>query len=221
MFLGFLLLRRVFYLLYRYHLSILLRLFDFWGYFFIILFEGNIQQFTFYLFSEWQHIFAFTFSDRLVKTFVILFGFLLVLVACSWSLVTLGLYRKLNKYLLNNNQNSLRGTAFFLLQFGLRNFLLGAMHSCLRRLSQDKMMGVLIGTEVVFLVLFTLSIPWRVYKSMVNIWIHLLLTFIRIVLLFTVCLEYGNDSYVIELAQCATIILMCLIYFIGTIKAIF
>lgn len=139
--------------------------------------------------SELRNVFAFTFSNWLVKVFVVKFGFVLVLVATAWFLTTLGLYGKLNRYLLDNNRNSMMGNILLVLQFGLRNLVLGIMHSLLRELSYSTMITVLIGTEIVFMVIFTLSIPWKVYKSINNMWIHLLLTFIKIILIYTLLFD--------------------------------
>ncbi len=189
MFVGFFILRIFFNILYKYRLSIFLRLFDFWAYFFIILFEGNIQQFAFYMISELRNLFAFTFNNWIVKVLVVQFGFILGLVATACFFMTLGLYGKLNRYLLYNYRNSMMGNIVLMLQFGLRNLVLGIMHSLLRELSYSTTITVLIGTEIVFMVIFTLSIPWKIYKSINNMWIYLLLTFIRIILISTLLFD--------------------------------
>ena len=75
--LAFVLLRLLFRVLSRFAISQALRRFDFWVYFVLIIFEGNVQQFSFYLTAEFRAVFAFAWGNKLVKAFVVLFGFAL------------------------------------------------------------------------------------------------------------------------------------------------
>jgi hypothetical protein len=120
-----------------------LRKFDFWGYLLIIIFEGNVQQFAFYLTAEWRNTFFFSLGDRWLKAGVVWFGFLLVVVSVGGFLIAYGTYRKLNKYLVDNNRNNFKGNVYILLQNGLRNLLLGMLHSILRSLPYEAMLSIL------------------------------------------------------------------------------
>ena len=142
--LGFILLRWVFRLLRKFAISQILRRFDFWVYFTLILFEGNVQQFSFYLTAELKAVFAFVWTNKLVKVFIVFFGFSLLLFSICAYIVSLTFYRKLNRYFTDNNKNILQGNCFLILQSGFRNVILGVFHSILREGSYRLLMGILI-----------------------------------------------------------------------------
>jgi hypothetical protein len=140
----FVLLRALFRVLSRFAVSQVLRKFDFWVYFVIILFEGNVQQFSFYLTAEMRAVFAFAWSHKLIKAFVVLFGFSLLLFSVCGYIISFTFYHKLNRYFSDNNKNNLSGNSFLILQNGLRNVILGVLHSMLRVIPYAFMMGALI-----------------------------------------------------------------------------
>jgi hypothetical protein len=187
---GFILLRWAFKLLFRFPVSSLLRKFDFWGFLLIILFDGNVQQFAFYLTSEWRNVFYFSFGDLCLKAGIVWFGFLLVTVSVGGFFMTFGTYCKLNRHLIDNNRNNLHGNTFILLQYGFRNLLIGILHSILRYLPYFTMLSILISVELLFLTFFILSITLMTYRALNSIWIYLLLSFIRILLIFTFFFDY-------------------------------
>jgi hypothetical protein len=188
---AFLLLRVIFTLLFKYPISRFLRKFDLWGYFLIIIFDGNVQQFAFYLTAELRNVFYFSFGDQCLKAAILLFGFLLVTISVGGFIIAYGIYGKLNKYLVDNNRNNLKGNAAIVLQYGLRNILLGILHSILRPLPYKTLLSILISTELLFLVIFIISIAFMAYRSLKLIWIYLLLAFIRILLIFTFFFDYS------------------------------
>jgi hypothetical protein len=133
-FLLFALCRTAFRLLYRYPLSKLFRKFDFWLFLPIVLFEGNIEQFSFFLTRDLVNVFAFSFSQKLIKVAVVFFGFVVVVFSCSVYLLSYIAYRRLNAYFMDNNKNSLIGIGILIFQNGLRNLLLGVLQALLRPL---------------------------------------------------------------------------------------
>jgi hypothetical protein len=142
--LAFVLLRALFRLLSKFAISQVFRRFDFWVYFTLILFEGNVQQFSFYLTAELKAVFAFVWANKLLKVFIFFFGFSLLLFSLSGYIVGFTFYRKLNRYFTDNNRNILRGNCLLILQSGFRNVVLGVIHSILRESTYGLLMGSLI-----------------------------------------------------------------------------
>ena len=89
-------------------------------------------------------MFTFSFFTKIVKMQTIYFGFILVLVSVGLIFVSYAFYKKLNKHLMSNNRNNLFGQICLMLQMGIRNFMLGLLHSVLRPISYYKMLSVLL-----------------------------------------------------------------------------
>lgn len=116
----------------RYAISRVFRIFSLWGFLLILNFDGNIQQFTFFLFAEIKNLSFFSPFEKALIILALLFGFIIVMLSFGGYLVGLLMYRKLNRNLTDNNRNSMRGNMQLLFQNCMRNFLLGAAHSLLR-----------------------------------------------------------------------------------------
>lgn len=216
----FLLLRFLFRLLFSHPASKLFRKCDFWGCLLVVLFEGNVQQFAFYTAAEWRSAFFFSFGDRCAKAFAVGFGFVLVAVSVGGLLVAFAHYRRLNRYLVDNNRNSLAGVSFLLLQHGLRNLLFGALHSLLRPLPYRTMIAVLLSAELLFVLLFALSIALRVYRRASFMWLSLVISLIRMLLVATFLIDYGAvNEHLVESVQCSLIVFMLLAYLLGSFAA--
>jgi hypothetical protein len=121
---------------------------------------------------------------------MIVFGFLLVSISVGGYLIAYSMYRKLNRHLIDNNRNNLKGTAYILLQYGFRNFILGMLHSILRPLPYKSMLLILILTEAAFFVIFLISISLNTYRMAKIIWFYLLLTLVRMMLILTLFFDY-------------------------------
>lgn len=211
----------MFRLLFQYPISQLLRKFDIWGCLVITLFDGNIQQFAFYTASEWKNTFFFLLGDKCVKIFTIYFGFILVMVSVGGFLMAFAYYGKLNKYLVDNNKNSFAGVFFLLLQYGLRNFVLGVLHSILRPLPYPTMLKFLLTVELFFALVFILSFSLNIYKFAKFMWLYLLISFVRILLISTLALDYEYTNYeIIENTQCTLLVIMLLIYLLATLTVV-
>ena len=132
-------------MLYRKPISRWIRKSEFWSLLFLLLFEGNVQQFTFYEVNEWKNVFVFSLGSKMIKIHTILFGFVLTLISVCLMFLSYGFYAQLNKHVMDNNKNYLMGHLFFILQFGLRNFIYGILHSILRPFPYYHMLGILLG----------------------------------------------------------------------------
>lgn len=211
----------MFHLLFNYSISQLFRKFSIWGYLFITLFDGNIQQFTFYAASEWKNIFFFSIDNKFLKTIILFFGFVLVAVSIGGFLVALSWYRKLNKYLMDNNKNHLGGVIFLLLQYGVRSFLFGMLHSVLRPLPYQTMITILLMLELLLFLTFIVSLSIKIYNKISFMWLIILISFIRILIIFSLAVDHEQiNQSIIEDIQCTLLVLMMLVYLVATLAFI-
>ena len=216
--LVFIVLRFAFKKGFNHKFSKLLRKFDFWGYLLLLLFEGNIQQFAFYLVFEWENVFFFDFSNKIMKTFAILFGFLVLMVSTGFFFMTYVVYKRLNRYFMDNNINQFKGQLMLILQFGLKNFCFGILHSSTRSLSYKLGLTIILGGELLFMLLLAKMITQNIYKSRLRILAFFLQNIVKIVLIFTFYADYGSlNSPSIEAAQEYTIKALIFAYLFGFI----
>jgi hypothetical protein len=157
-----------------------------------------------------------------VKTTVFLFGFILVVAAVGGAFVMLAAYGRLNRHLLENSRNTLRGNTFLLLQSGVRNLILGVLHSALRSLPYATMLSILLCAEVIFCSAFVAAVPLGIYRTLHCVWAYLWLSLVRILLIATLFFDYADvGNVLIETVQCALIVVMLIIYIIMTLIATF
>ena len=135
-------------------------------------------------------MFFFTFSQKMFKAFILLFGFILVFGSTSFYLCCFIYYGKRTRILTDNNQNSLPGLLLLLAQIGLRNFILGLLNSYLRSVDYFTMLGTLVSVDLLFMGLFVLSIRYPIYHSKVKMWVYVLLNFLKIMLILTLFFDY-------------------------------
>lgn len=208
-------------LLFRFRVSQFLRKFDFLGFLFILLFEGNVQQFAFFLGFEWREAFSFSFSTKLLKSSVVFFGFAVISLSVCGYFVCYAFYRRLNKYIMDNNKNSISGIFFLLIQNGLRNLVLGMAHSLLRDADYEMLLSSLLSIELISYALFIYSANNLNYEKVYSIWIYIFRTFVRLLLILTFFLDSGNvDLNVIENTQTGIVLLMMLVYFVSIIVGV-
>jgi len=143
---AFILFRLSFNILFNYPISILFRKFDFLAFLILLLFDGNIQQFTFYMTSEWQHLFYKNFAQKTIKIFIALFGWLMIMLSVAFFFMCYSSYKKLNRILMDNNRNRLSGVCFLTLQIFFKNFYLGFLHSFLRIINYRSMLITIVAS---------------------------------------------------------------------------
>lgn len=170
--------------------SVWLRKFAFWPFLALLLLDGNVQQFAFWLAAEWRLAFAFAPAHKLLKAAWLLFGFALVAAAAGLFFLSYSCYRRKNFHLMDNCRNVLAGHAALALQLGLRNALLGALHSLLRGLAYRAALLVLCAAELLFAFAFAAALFRGVYKDRLKMWLFLLLCLTKLVLIATLAADY-------------------------------
>ena len=84
--------------------------------------------------SELKQLFSFTFAQKLLKIFSAFFGWVVIVVSLGLYFVSQMWYRRLTKYMLDNNRNKMKGIWLLTLQMGFKNILFGFLHSVMRHL---------------------------------------------------------------------------------------
>ena len=103
-FLTYLLFSLLFRLLFNFRVSKYFRKYAFYGLFLLILYEGNVEQFAFFFFSECRNLFSANLSHKLANIFLIYFFFLTIAFSVGGLFFYFYNYRKLVKYFLEDSE---------------------------------------------------------------------------------------------------------------------
>lgn len=124
-----LLCNRLFYLLFNYRVSSLLRPYSFWGIIFELDLQSNIEYFTFLGFRALGIPFSFNFPSKCLLVFSLLVFFCSVITTfCSYFLYYC-CYGKLARYFLLNMYRFPSSYALMMFLYGLRPFMKGMAHA--------------------------------------------------------------------------------------------
>lgn len=88
----------LFKMLFNYRLSLLFRKYSFYGLLLVIVYEGNMEQFSFYFFLEIQELFGLSIWHKVANAFLVLFFFVAVVFAVGGLIWFKVYYRRLVKY---------------------------------------------------------------------------------------------------------------------------
>ena len=98
----FVILKIIFYSLFRFSYNVkiskIFRKYSMKGIILLMIFDGNIEQFSFYLVGEMNSFFSFSFKQKIGNIFVLLFSFLLVFASTTIYLWFKIIYKKLSSY---------------------------------------------------------------------------------------------------------------------------
>lgn len=104
MVLIFLLLNLLFRLLFNYRISVNIRRYSLWGALFLVFYEGNMEQFSFYYFLELQNFFSISPLHKGTNIFVIFFFGIAVIFGVGGLIFFKYHYGKLAKYLIDESK---------------------------------------------------------------------------------------------------------------------
>lgn len=91
-------------LLFNYRISKYIRKYAFYGILLPLIYQGNVEQFAFYFFSECKSLFSLNISHKMANVLMIYFFFLLIVFSVGGLLFFIFNYRKLVKYFLEDSQ---------------------------------------------------------------------------------------------------------------------
>lgn len=139
-------------------------------------------------------IFAFQFPQKIIKTIVLIFCFVVVVYSVSMFFLSSLFYKKLSHYFNDNNKRSLIGESYLIIQYGFKNMIIGFSHALLRPLPFKMVVTILIILEMVFFIMFIVSIRLSIYKIVVKIWCFMLLNVIKLMIIFTFLWDIDNTN---------------------------
>ena len=96
----------IFKVLFNYRISKYIRKYSFYGIFLFIVYEGNVEQFAFYFFTECRNLFSANFSHKIANVVMIYFFFMMIIFSVGGLLFFTFHYRKLVKYFLEDSKES-------------------------------------------------------------------------------------------------------------------
>ena len=123
------LLNRLFYCLFDFKISSVLRPYCFWWIIFLLLIQGNVEFFTFLAFRNCLTPFQFNVPTTLLQVLMMLMFFLVVLAAFGCYLWYYREYGKLAKYFLVNMFRFPSSYRLMIPLYGVRPFLKGTIHA--------------------------------------------------------------------------------------------
>ena len=91
----------LFYLCFKSPISLEFRKFSLWAIIFIMMFDGNIENLTFFTLSEFKTYFSSCFNHKVINVFILLLFFLLIFVAFGILKWGKFYYKKKVKFLLD------------------------------------------------------------------------------------------------------------------------
>lgn len=166
----------IFYVLFRitfqYRVSRVFRRFTFACIAFILLVcEGNIEQYSFYVFGELTTFFSLNLKHKMVNCFIAFFFFMVFSSSIGLYFWILGNRRRNIKNFIENSKHNLRSIFFYTFDKGLICIVLGAAHQLL--ISFPNMQLLVLGViEAVWICFQVISIKTRVYKNSLIVWLN-------------------------------------------------
>ena len=120
---------KLFYMLFNFEISYLFRPYSFWWIIFDLLFQSNIEFFTFLSIRNFQTFYTYDISDKGIMILTIMIFFLTFLSAFSSYLIYYAEYDKLAKYFLCNLFRFKSSYILMTIMYGARPFMKGIVHA--------------------------------------------------------------------------------------------
>ena len=153
----------------KYKFSVLLRPFRSFIFLAPLLLDGNLQYFSFVMFSHFSMGFSLNRRDKIMNVVSIMIYFFIILFSVVSCFLSYYLNRKLTKYILDNWRTRVFGLLSYNITNAIRMLVFGAIHSLLR--SSDLQLPMLMGGELLYILFFILSIKyWDNYNVSFKIW---------------------------------------------------
>ena len=146
---------KTFYMLFNFEISYLFRPYSFWWIIFDLLFQSNIEFFTFLSIRNFQTFYTYDISDKGIMILTIMIFFLTFLSAFSSYLIYYAEYDKLAKYFLCNLFRFKSSYILMTIMYGVRPFMKGIVHATFYY-HWELQIAVLISVEAFILILVLL-----------------------------------------------------------------
>ena len=111
------------------------------------------------------------------------------------------IYRRLQYYFNDNNKSCLFGLFMLILQYGLKNMIIGDVQALLRSHTALSLI-IVFSIECAFMLTLLISINFSIYRLAYRIWIFILINLSKILLISTFFWEQnGQNNVVLEGVQ--------------------
>jgi len=147
----------------KYKASKIIKKFSISGFILLLIFSGNIEYLTFFVFREFECFFSTDFVHKIVNLFIVLFFFLVIFVSISLLFWCKPIYKKLIKYMTAEYQSNMNGIIAKTVDQGIVCLLFGATHGILLNFPKIQLFTLLI-FEVSWLCCKSFAISLHSYK---------------------------------------------------------
>jgi hypothetical protein len=170
--------------------SRLFRPYSFSFYFLYFILEGNTQTLVFYASSSLRHSFSANTANRLLLSLNYLCGFFFLLFCLCGYVALFTALRRFLKYFLDNISKCEQMVLFLTLTLGVKNLLLGFVHSYFRRQSQaDTQLALLFFLEVAFMLCHIAFLSRDGFEFRVKVWLLVLMQQLRLLFIALLFLQ--------------------------------
>ncbi len=188
-FIVFFVLRRCFYWLFEYKISVLFRKYAFKLVFVCLLMEGNLESFSYLFIFDITHLNSKNYWQKGVNILTVALFTIFFLYLISWFFVIKIIQKNKASHFFDNFQTNIKGIVFRTIECGILNFCLGACHILLESHYWIQILA-LTCLEVGYILLLVFSIKSRkVYHFKYVGWQNIAASFLRILLIFTLKLD--------------------------------
>ena len=142
---------KIFYCLFDHEVSILFRPYSFWWIIFELLFQGNVEFFTFLAFRNCLTPYSFDAPSQLLQVLMVLMFFLTVVASFCSYFWYFREYREKAKYFLVNMFRFPSSYGLMIVVYGAKPFLKGSIHALMYAHWQTQV-WMLFGTELLILI---------------------------------------------------------------------
>jgi hypothetical protein len=182
--LTFFLFRILFFLLYNFKFSVLLRAFSFSGYFFLMVIEGNISYFTYLFVSDFKMLYYLNYSGYALNYLTISLFFLFFIFFLSNSIIFFIIYRKKSEYLFANIKPFFKSAEFITI-FMMRNILVGSINILLQDNFKNQIVCLICLEGFYFSTILIYFFPMKIFHSKIKITVTLIVSTVKITLMIS------------------------------------
>ena len=170
---------------YKFKISKVFRKYSFYGSIFLLMVcEGNIEQFSFYVFGEFSTFFSANLSHKIVNCCILLFFFLVIFCSFAFYLWFWSIRRSQASYFVDNVELKFSSFLCYTIDRGAICFIFGALHQLLLPSPNFQLLALSI-CEIGWIITQIISINYGIYRCSMLVWLNILEGFLRIGLQFS------------------------------------
>jgi hypothetical protein len=184
----------VFRLLYNFRISKYIRKYAFYGTFLLAIYEGNVEQLSFFFFSECKNLFSFNFSHKLANVIMIYFFFLTIFFSVVGLMFFLYHYRKLVKYFIEDSDKiNMEAVVMESLERSVYPLLFGSIHALF--LDSVGLQTIILGiVETTYFLAKIFALRSKIPKSKLKVCVLLISSLLRVGFILSFYMHHKNNG---------------------------